>query len=106
MDAVTVHQVDERMTVSLTPLPGFRNMGCCVVRNEQGQRTGVIQVYFVGNYFHELKESGEFTKVENKIRTLARNRAVKMNLGTQVTRLTLSTNVRATLNKLTKVMEP
>lgn len=100
MESFTVHKINEELTVALQPLPGFRNLGSCVVRDQEGKRAGLIQVYFVGKYFNELRNAGDFNVVEKEIRTLAKNAAIKRDIGGQITRLNLSSVLRNKLRKL------
>lgn len=101
MEGITVHKLNENLVVSIYPLPGFRNMGSCVIRDGEGKKSGQVNIHYAGEFFREL-QGEEFEKVRKAVLKLAQNYAVKTKLGVASTRLTLSVALRDNLKKLAR----
>lgn len=98
MEAITVHKLNDKLIVRLLELPGFRRLGAVVVRNEQGEKSGDVDVYFSGDYFDHQLEPGEFDKTRNQMTKLVRNYAIKNKLGVSTGRFNLSLTLRERAN--------
>lgn len=94
MEGITVHQLNDGLVVSLYDLPGFKRMGKCVIRGEDGKRSGEVDVYYVGPYFQTTLEPGEMDKVVKATMRLAQNHAVRKGIGRFASRLNLATSIR------------
>jgi len=94
MEGITVHQLNDKLVVSLYDLPGFRRMGTCVIRGEDGKRSGDVSVYYVGSFFQTTLEPGEMDKAVKATMRLAQNHAVKKGIGRFASRLNLATSIR------------
>lgn len=94
MEAVTVHKINPDLLVSLMKLPGFKKLGSCVIRDTNGEKSGLVEVFYAGDFFKKDK-SEEFDKVKSSVLKLARNYAIKNNLGVASTRLNLSLALRS-----------
>ena len=105
MEGITVHKLNDQLTVSLHSLPGFRQLGNCVIRGEDGKKSGMVPVYFTGNFFQTKLENGEYSRVSKLIMRLAQNHAVRGNLGRFATRLNLATSIRVNVKKMQKSQE-
>lgn len=94
MEGITVHRLNDKLVVSLYDLPGFRRMGTCVIRGEDGKWSGDVAVYYVGPYFQSTLEPGEMNKVVKATMRLAQNYAVRKGIGRYASRLNLATSIR------------
>lgn len=101
MEAVTIHKLNDKLVVSLAPLPGFKKMGSCVIRDKEGKKSGSVAIYYTGPFFTD-PEGGCFTTMQNGVLRLAKNYAVKTSLGVASTRLNLSLALRETHAKKQK----
>jgi hypothetical protein len=90
MEGVTVHKLSENLVVSVIPLPGFKILGTCVVRDENGDKSGLVTIYYVGDFFASTRPAVEFTKMHREVMRLAQNYAIKTKLGVATTRLNLA----------------
>jgi len=94
MEGFTVHKVCDRLVVSLYPLPGFKTLGTCVARDKQGKTSGMIQVFYAGDFFIRRFDNVELEVVRKAVLKLAQNFAVKTKQGVATTRLNFSTALR------------
>ncbi|MNX95614.1 hypothetical protein D3C86_1278970 [compost metagenome] len=101
MEGITVHKLNEKLVVSIYPLPGFRSMGSCVIRDGEGNKTGEVDIHYAGVFFKE-HPGEEFEKVRKAVLKLAQNYAVKTRLGVASTRLNLTVALRDNMKKLAR----
>ena len=94
MEGVTVHKLNENLVVSLYELPGFKPLGTCTVRNKEGEWSGQVSVYYVGDFFTLPRTTEEFTKMHRAVMRLSQNYAIKTKIGIVTTRLNLARAVR------------
>lgn len=94
MEGITVHKLNEKLVVSLHELPGFKRMGGCVIRGEDGKRTGSVNVYYVGSFFQSKLQPGERDKAVKAAMKLAQNHAVRLGIGRYASRLNLTSELR------------
>lgn len=94
MSSVSVHNLNDKVTVSLTALPGFRKMGTCVVRDEKGNKSGMVDIYYVGELFRDPEDTQTFEPIRKAVLKLALNYAVKHKLGVATTRFNLTVALR------------
>lgn len=94
MSSVSVHNLNDKVTVSLTALPGFRKMGTCVVRDEKGNKSGLVTIYYVGDLFQDPEDISNFEPIRKTVLKLALNHAVKNKLGVATTRFNLTVALR------------
>lgn len=94
MEGITVHKLNEKLVVSLYELPGFKRMGGCVIRGEDGKHAGNVNVYYAGSFFQSKLQPGERDKAVKAAMRLAQNFAVKQGIGRYATRLNLTSELR------------
>lgn len=94
MEGITVHKLNEKLVVSLYELPGFKRMGGCVIRGEDGTRTGNVNVYYAGSFFQSKLQPGDRDRAIKAAMRLAQNFAVKQGIGRYATRLNLTSELR------------
>lgn len=93
MEGVTVHKLNKDLVVSITRLPGFKKMGSCVIRDSEGKKSGVVDVFYSGDYF-EKSHNGDFHEVTKDVMRLAKNFALKTSKGVCSTRFNLTVALR------------
>ncbi len=94
MEAVTVHKLNDDLTVSLTELPGFRKLGSVVILDENKERADKVNVYYVGGFFGERLDSSSFSMMRAKVLKLTHNHMLRNKLGNSTGRLNLSLVIR------------
>jgi len=94
MEGITVHKLNEKLVVSLYDLPGFKRMGGCVIRGEDGKRTGSVNVYYAGSFFQSKLQPGDRDKAIKATMRLAQNHAVRQGIGRYASRLNLTSELR------------
>lgn len=101
MEGITVHRLNPELVVSLYELPGFKKLGTVVVRDDEGRKSGLVTVYYVGSFFEKNQVTDAIVGVHDAVLRLARNFAVKARIGVAATRLNLSTAIRENGKRLT-----
>jgi hypothetical protein len=69
-------------------------MGTCVVRDEKGNKSGLVNIYYVGELFQDPEDISNFEPIRKTVLKLALNYAVKNKLGVATTRFNLTVALR------------
>ncbi len=69
-------------------------MGTCVVRDEKGNKSGLVNIYYVGDPFQDPEDISNFEPIRKTVLKLALNHAVKNKLGVATTRFNLTVALR------------